>query len=140
MTPKGTIYRDTDRGKISGVVAGIAGHFGWNLTYTRIGWVIATIFWPPVMIAAYILMAWLLDPKPADGIVSSSASMNSKLDDIGRGLGLTGRADEPSPMKNRFVDVRDRFASLEQRLRSMEKVVTSREFQIDRELRKSGQV
>ncbi len=140
MISKNTIYRDTDRGKIAGVVAGIANHFNWNLTYTRAGWIVATIFWPPVMIAAYVLMAWLLDPKPRDGIVSATATMNSKLDDIGRGLGLTGNASDPSPMKNRFVDVRDRFSRLEQRLRSMEKVVTSREFQIDRELRKSGHV
>jgi phage shock protein C len=140
MISKNTIYRDTERGKIAGVVAGIATHFGWNLTYTRIGWVVATVFWPPVMIAAYILMAWLLDPKPRDGLASAATTMNSKLDDIGRGLGLTGGAQDYSPAKNRFVDVRDRFSRLEQRLRSMEKVVTSREFQIDRELRKSGQV
>ena len=139
MFPKGTIYRDTERGKIAGVVAGIAGHFNWNLTYTRIGWVICTIFWPPVMIAAYALMAWLLDPKPRAGAVPTGSTMSSKLDDIGRGLGLTGSTPEPSPVKNRFVDVRDRFSRLEQRLRSLEKVVTSREFQIDRELRKSGQ-
>jgi hypothetical protein len=59
---------------------------------------------------------------------------------VGAG-GLTSAANlAPSPLRNRFSDVRDRFARLEQRLRSMEKVVTSREFQMDRELRKSGQI
>jgi phage shock protein C len=135
----GTIYRDTERGKIAGVLAGLSNHFGWNVTYARWGWVIASCFWPPVMVAAYALMAWLLDPKPRAGVVQTGATMNTKLDDIGRGLGLTGGAAEPSPTKNRFVDVRDRFSRLEQRLRSLEKVVTSREFQIDRELRKPGQ-
>ncbi|MBL8643890.1 MAG: PspC domain-containing protein [Rhodospirillaceae bacterium] len=139
MSGKGTIYRDTERRKIAGVVAGLANHFGWNVTYARWAWAIATLFWPPVMIAAYILMAWLLDPMPRSGIAASTSTMSSKLDDIGRGLGLTGGTPEPSPIKNRFVDVRDRFGRLEQRMRSLEKVVTSREFQIDRELRKTGQ-
>jgi len=131
-----TIYRDTDRGKLAGVVAGLADHFGWNVTYARWAWVIAACFWPPVMIAAYILMAWLFDPKPRLGAAETASSFDSKLQGLGRGLGLTGATPEPSAMKNRFVDVRDRFGRLEQRLRSLEKVVTSREFQMDRELRK----
>jgi len=131
-----TIYRDTERGKIAGVIAGLANHFGWNVTYARWGWVIAGVFWPPVMVAAYVLMAWLLDPAPRLGMAASD-NMGRKIDSIGRGLGLTN--DEPSPIRNRFSDVRDRFGRLEQKLRSLEKVVTSREFQIDRELRKSGQ-
>ena len=51
-------------------------------------------------------------------------------------LGI-GAAAEPSTMRGRFTDVRDKFVRLEQRLRSLERVVTSREFQMDRELRKS---
>lgn len=133
-----TIYRDTQRGKVAGVIAGLAAHFGWKVKYARWGWIVATLFWPPVMIAAYILMAWLLDPLPQAGYAATTSTMDSKLDSIGRGLGLTGK-DEPAPIKNRFADVRDRFGRLEQRLRSLEKVVTSREFQIDRELRKPGQ-
>ncbi|MDX2225267.1 MAG: PspC domain-containing protein, partial [Rhodospirillaceae bacterium] len=59
-----TITRDTANAKLAGVVAGLSNHFGWNVCYARWGWVIATVFWPPVMIAAYLLMAWLLDPAP----------------------------------------------------------------------------
>jgi phage shock protein C len=127
-----TIYRDTERKKLTGVVAGLAEHFGWNVKYARWGWVIATLFWPPVMIAAYILMSWLLDPKPRLGLTAASdsstfATVKLNID--------TGAA--PSAIRNRFSDVRDRFGRLEQRLRSLEKVVTSREFQMDRELRKT---
>ncbi len=124
-----TIYRDTERGKVAGVVAGLADHFGWNVTYARWGWIIASCFWPPVMIAAYILMAWLLDKKPRS---MSAASDSTAFTAENLGIGNT-----PS-VRNRFATVRDRFSSLEQRLRSIEKTVTSREFQIDRELRKAG--
>lgn len=128
-----TIYRDTERGKIAGVVAGLAEHFGWNITYARWGWIIASVFWPPVMIAAYILMSWLLDPKPRLGLTAASGGSSSAFTSANLGLDKP----EPSAIRNRFSDVRDRFGRLEQRLRSMEKVVTSREFQMDRELRKT---
>ncbi len=122
-----TIYRDTENGKIAGVVAGLAEHFGWSRRYARIGWVIASLFWMPVMIAAYLLMAWLLEPKPRTN-TSASAFTSANL-------GIDGANTAPT-LRNRFSDVRDKFSRLEQRLRSIEKVVTSREFQMDRELRK----
>ena len=125
-----TIYRDTERAKIAGVVAGLANHFGWKVSYARWGWVIASVFWPPVMIAAYLLMAWLLDPMPRTGVAQAGSA--------GTIFTSSTAASEPSPIRNRFADVRDRFGRLEQRLRSLEKVVTSREFQMDRELRKAG--
>jgi phage shock protein C len=127
-----TIFRDTERGKIAGVVAGLADHFGWNITYARWGWIIAGVFYPPVMLAAYLLMAWLLDAKPRSSASSSSGSMAFTSSNLG-----IGAAAEPSTMRGRFTDVRDKFVRLEQRLRSLERVVTSREFQMDRELRKS---
>lgn len=132
-----TIYRDTERGKIAGVVAGLADHFGWNITYARWGWIIAGVFYPPVMIAAYLLMAWLLDAKPRSastlsGLSSASAS-NSAFTSANLGIST---AAEPNSMRHRFTEVRDKFVRLEQRLRSLERVVTSREFQMDRELRK----
>ena len=123
-----TIYRDTERAKIAGVVAGLSEHFGWKLKWMRIGWIVATVFWPPVMIAAYILMAWLLDPLPGQGRSSVEAKLNINLRHENR--------DGASPLRYRFLDARDSFSRLEQRLRSLEKVVTSREFQMDRELRR----
>ena len=57
-------YLDKDNAKIWGVCAGMADYFGWDVTLVRIGWVLTTIFgggWP---IVAYILAAWLVDPKP----------------------------------------------------------------------------
>jgi phage shock protein C len=126
-----TIYRDTERGKIAGVAAGLADHFGWNITYARWGWIIAGVLYPPVALAAYLLMAWLLDAKPRTRLADTGSA--TAFTSTNLGIGSPG---EPSSMRHRFTDVRDKFVRLEQRLRSLERVVTSREFQMDRELRK----
>ncbi len=118
-------YLDKDRAKVAGVCAGIADYFNWDPLLVRIAWVAATIVWSPVMIIAYILMAWLVDPKPQ---VYSSAG-------FGAGFGADRGASSFASGPRRFSDVKDRFDRLEGRLRSLERVVTSREFQMDRELR-----
>jgi hypothetical protein len=46
---------------------------------------------------------------------------------------------DPMAPRHRFAQVKNRFDRLEQRLRTLESVVTSRGFQMDRELRGSGQ-
>ena len=114
-------YLDKERKKLAGVCAGIADYFDWDVTMVRIAWVVASCFWAPVMITAYVVMAWMVDPKPAPGYSSA----------MGSGPWPT----DPSAPRRRFVDVRDRFDRLESRLRSLETVVTSREFRMDRELR-----
>lgn len=122
-------YLDKENKKLSGVCAGIADYFEWDVTLVRIIWVVATIVWAPVMIVAYILMAWLVDPKPL-GLAY----------DRGRAGYGDGRRETVRPSRARFADVRTRFDSVEDRLRTLEQVVTSREFQMDRELRGVGRV
>ena len=114
-------YLDKERAKIAGVCAGISDYLEWDLKVVRIIWVIATIMWAPVMITAYIVMAWLVDPKPAPGFATTSPSAPWPTD--------------PAAPRRRLVDVRDRFDRLERRLRSLETVVTSPEYRIDRELK-----
>ena len=118
------LYRDKPNGKISGVCAGVAEYLGWDVTAVRIGWIVATIFWAPVMIGAYVLMSWLLNPKP------DAAS-------IGAAWAQTPMPSDPTAPRHRFAEVKARFDRLEAKLRAMETVVTSREFQMDRELRGS---
>ena len=67
------LYLDKERAKIAGVCAGLADYIGKDVQIVRIAWVIATIIWPPIMICAYIFMAWLLDPKPAVAYATSGA-------------------------------------------------------------------
>lgn len=126
-------YLDKQNGKISGVCAGLADYFGWDVTIVRIIWVVATIctgFWP--MIVAYIVAAWMVDAKPGD---YDYADMRTSVDEARRDA---YRHDGTRERAWRFTDVKDRFTRVEDRLRTLEQVVTSREFQMDRELRGTG--
>lgn len=130
-------YRDKDNAKIAGVCAGMADYFGWDVTIVRIGWVLATIFsggWP---IVAYVLAAWLVDDKPRALTYredSRYAEARDEIDTSRRAI-ATYR-----PRTWQFSDVKNRFDRVEDRLRTLEQCVTSREFQMDRELRGAGRV
>jgi phage shock protein C len=120
------LYRDKDRGKIAGVCAGIADYFGWDIAVVRVICVVLAFVQAPAVIGVYILMAWLVDAKPSGrfgtgGYASSSYSTS-----------------DAAPVRPRFTDVKARFDRLEGRMRALETVVTSREYQIDRELRSTG--
>lgn len=131
--PRRKFYLDKQNGKISGVCAGIADYFDWDVTVVRVLWVVATILtgiWP--MLVAYIVAAWMVDAKPA----------GTRYDDLRTDVDDARRAAEyRRPISAwRFSDVKTRFDRVEDRLRTLEQVVTSREFQMDRELRGLGRV
>jgi phage shock protein C len=130
-------YLDKEHAKVSGVCAGIADYFDWDVTIVRVAWVAGTIFsgvWP--LVVAYVLMAWLVDPKPL-GLTyredTRYAEARAEID------GARSEAYRPARTW-RFSDVKNRFSRVEDRLRTLEQVVTSREFQMDRELRGVGRV
>ena len=78
------------------------------------------------MIIGYILAAWLAKPNP-------------QSDSPGSSYGASSDAPRPpAPAHRRLADAKARFDRLENRLRVLESVVTSREFQMDRELKGAG--
>ncbi len=121
------LYLDKDRAKLAGVCAGLADYMGWEVTAVRLAWIVATLFWAPIMIVSYVVMAWLLDPKPGSRFTRKRMSP------------WESAPAEPISPSYRFADARARFERMEQRLRTIETVVTSREFQMDRELRGTRQ-
>jgi phage shock protein C len=136
MTRRGRkFYLDKENAKISGVCSGMADYFGWDVTIVRIGWVVATIAsggWP---IVAYILAAWLVDPKPQGLTYNHDDRYQAARAEIDEARRAAHR-----PRTWQFSDVKGRFNRVEDRLRTLEQVVTSREFQMDRELRGMGRV
>lgn len=131
-------YLDKENAKISGVCAGIADRFDWDTTVVRIVWVVATIFtgiWP--MVVAYIMAAWLVDAKP-QGLGYHD---DGRYSDARAEIDESRRATYQRQSRTwQFSDVKNRFDRVEGRLRTLEQVVTSREFQMDRELRGLGRV
>ena len=116
------LYRDKENAMLAGVCAGIAEYAGLNLKGTRIAIGLLTLF-PPLtgfMIVAYIVLAIVLPVKP------QNLYETQELAEFWRGV-----SNAPADV---FGSLRHRFRELNLRLERMEAYVTSKEFEIDREL------
>ena len=114
------LYRNRERAWLAGVCAGLADYFGFNLKAVRLVFVIAAIPFPPAVILGYLVLAILLPVRPLE------VERDEEQERFWRGVS-TAPADV-------FSDTRHRFRELDLRLQRMEAFVTSREFEIDREL------
>lgn len=115
------LYRDSERGRVKGVCAGIAAYFGISPLFIRIPWLFSLFINPVVSTIVYFVLAWLLPVKPADLFASEAE------EDF-----WTQVRTEPVGTVN---DLRHRFRGAEARPRAMEAYVTSPEFELNRELR-----
>ena len=64
-SPRTTLYRDKQNGKIMGVCAGIADYTGVNVGWIRLGAVVLALSIGGVIIPAYFIAGWVLGKKPA---------------------------------------------------------------------------
>lgn len=118
------LYRNSEKGVVFGVCAGIADYFGFDATIVRVLVVVGTLFFGgPLLPIAYLLLALLLPKDPRTG---RGESGRDEIDDsIERKV-----RSEPHATLN---SVRHRFRELEGRLQRLEKYVTSERFKLDRE-------
>jgi len=140
------LYRDTDNARIAGVCSGIAHYFGLETWLVRI--LAVTGFFllaGPFMLVAYVACWFILDKKPLNDVPNEQTSFQAS-----RGKGWKNPISSVSkshkvevktkvwqagePPKQAFHDIRNRFEKAETRLRKMETYVTSREFQLNREI------
>lgn len=119
------LYRDKENALIAGVCAGIAEYFGWNRKGMRLVTALLCLVPPftPFMIVSYIILAVFLPVKPA-GLYETKEQA-----EFWRGV-----SNAPSDV---FGSLSHRFKELNMRLQRMEAFVTSKEFEIDRELERS---
>jgi phage shock protein C len=118
------LYRDRENAMIAGVCAGIAEYFGFNRKGVRAVTAAGAIFFMPFTVISYVILAIVLPVRPAE------PKLNEKEKDFWRGV-----SNAPADV---FSSVRHRFRELDLRLQRMEAFVTSREFEIDRELGRTG--
>jgi phage shock protein C len=118
------LWRDTDRGIIAGVCAGIAGYIGVEPIVVRLAAVLGLVFFFPPTIVAYVVLALVLRPKPPALYASADEEA------FWRGVG-TAPADTVHSLKRKFAD-------LEARLGQMESQVTSGDFDLHRRFRDLG--
>jgi len=116
------LFRDKENAMIAGVCAGIAEYFGLNRKGVRLVTFLFILF-PPFfafIIISYIVLAIVLPVKPGN------LYENTEQAEFWRGV-----SNAPSDV---FGALRHRFRELNHRLEKMEAFVTSKEFEIDREL------
>jgi phage shock protein C len=120
------LYRDKQNRVLAGVCAGLADYFDFNRKGLRIVVVLLALFPPffPFVVMSYLLLAFFLPVRPA------ALYDNQEQADFWRGV-----SNAPSDV---FGAMRHRFRELNLRLEKMEAHVTSREFEIDRELASHG--
>lgn len=118
------LFRDKENAMLAGVCAGIADYFGLNRKGVRLVTFLFMLF-PPffafVMIS-YVVLAIVLPVKPVE------VAENPEQAEFWRGV-----SNAPADV---FGSLRHRFRELNLKLERMEAFVTSREFEIDRELGK----
>ena len=118
------LWRDTDRGILAGVCAGIAGYIGVEPIVIRLVAVLGLVFFFPPTIVAYVILALVLRPKPP----ALYASPDEEA--FWRGVG-TAPADTLHSLKRKFAD-------LEARLGQMEGQVVSGDLELHRKFRDLG--
>jgi phage shock protein C len=114
------LYRDKENGILAGVCAGLANYFGLNRRGLQLVVAVCTLFFFPFVVPAYIVLAIILPVKPTDLYESESQEK------FWRGVKLA-----PTDV---FSNLNHRFRELDLRLQKMEAYVTSKEFEMDREL------
>jgi phage shock protein C len=114
------LYRDKDNAILAGVCAGLANYFGLNRKGLRLIVAVSTLFFFPFVVPAYIILTIVLPVRPKDLYEDESQEK------FWRGVSMA-----PTDV---FSNLNHRFKELDLRLQKMETYVTSREFEIDREL------
>lgn len=116
------LFRDRENAMLAGVCAGIAEYFGLNRKGVRLVTVLLMLFPPFFAFVAisYVILAIVLPVKPADLYETQEQA------EFWRGV-----SNAPSDV---FGALSHRFRQLNQRLERMEAFVTSKEFEMDREL------
>lgn len=137
----GNLYRDSRRGKICGVCAGIADYFGWQNWQVRLAAIMGLFFIPQLTLPLYFGMYFLMDDKPYyrrvtdrfDEVIEDMVEPEPKS---GRQPNVRRRGSEMTGMNNvqAMRTAKEKFSGLENRLRAMESHVTSSQFELQREL------
>lgn len=139
-------YRDTDRAMLGGVCAGLAGRLGINLRMTRILAFIAFLMAMPVAVACYVAAVLLLPAASGSRYRDSEAATAPRKCGFGRRSKRRQAAAELAEREhmdserlrtaNKFASVRvqERCKDLDERLIRLEARITSRQFQLDREI------
>jgi phage shock protein C len=106
---------------IFGVCAGLADYFGFDLKITRIIVAVGALFFFPTVPIIYLILGLLLDdvPRPPRRRQHEDYELRRRV-----------RSEPHATLRS----VRHRFRELDRRLQRLEKYVTSRKYNLQREI------
>ncbi|WP_026375554.1 envelope stress response membrane protein PspC [Aestuariibacter salexigens] len=147
MSERKTLYRDPSRARIAGVCAGVAEYFGLEVWLVRILTVTGFFLLAgPFVLVTYVAAWFILDKKPGAHKTSfanhgrpkaSMVDASDDADDDDRRVEVKARVWQAGePPKQAFMDIKHRYNTIERRLRKLETYVTSKEYQLNREISK----
>ncbi|MBT1450874.1 envelope stress response membrane protein PspC [Glaciecola sp. XM2] len=149
MNTKRSLYRDPKQGKIAGVCAGLATYFNIEVWLVRIIVLSAFLLAAGPFIFVLYIAGWLILDKKPEHLYDEESTLNSTKSNAhtftGKGYKNANNGDEKvcvkakvwqagMPPKQAFLNIQQRFIRSENRLRKIESYVTSKEFQLNREL------
>lgn len=153
----GELYKIKGQGRIAGVCAGLAEYFGIEIWLVRILTVTAFLLMaPPFVVVGYIALWLILDDKSS--IDQSKLDKANRFDTKGYsnssnfaensyydGKGYQNKVDPSCKVKSKvwqaglpprqaFSDVKKKYQNIESKLQQLETYVTSKEFELNREI------
>ena len=143
---KRKLYKNPDNAKICGVCSGLAEYFGFEVWVVRIVAISLLIFFNGGIFVAYLVMCFVLDPKP--GSQSNKGCFGKERKRYHQGHSKQDEESRPyrpsvkevwkagtSP-KDLFEKVENRFSTVEQKLQQIESFVTSKQFELEKEFKR----
>lgn len=146
------LYRNTRDAKVMGVCAGLADYLDVRVCMVRFLTILGCIFSGGWLIALYIVMGLILDPKPdylyaedderaarreatkPDAYKPSYRERRRQRREARRERRYWQKENPATPNYN-TRDIRRRFDEIEKRAQKLEAYLTSKKFRLDRELR-----
>lgn len=113
------LYKNREKGKLTGVCAGLSDFFGISVTWIRVGMVATTVFGGFPFFIAYVVLWLILDPRPEqlyDGVVEERFWRSYRR--------------SPSEMN---ANLKSRYERINSRIADLEAVVTSSKYNLRRE-------
>lgn len=126
------LYRNTRDGKIGGVCAGLADHFGISHWVMRIIFIAALMFTSGAAFWIYVLCWVVLAPAHSRDEVEESYEYDENQHCYRRKNVFRYQA----PTGERLKNARERLDQINRRVTAMEEYVTSRKFKLDQEFAK----
>ncbi len=136
------LYRNTSRGKIAGVCAGLGDRLGIKPNWIRLGFILAALSVFHAIPAVLIYLALAIVMRPATAPIGYVVVEEPRRRRRGREPAYDGAQAAPAPIwtppASRLNELRTRFTAIDARLSRIEAIVTSDELSLRRKFRDLG--